>query len=65
MDNYIPAVSPQLIAHLRKNRREWRNEMPPANWSHDQIQRAIGANEVLLHLEELLAKQMGTFDEDE
>lgn len=25
MDNYIPTVSPQLIDHVRKNRRDWRD----------------------------------------
>jgi len=64
MDNYIPTISPQLIKHLRENRRDWQDKVPEASWSIDQIQRAIGANEVLQYLEELLDRQMGTFNDE-
>ncbi|WP_159953214.1 hypothetical protein [Rhizobium sp. 18065] len=65
MNEYVPTVTPQLINHLRNDRKDWRNAMPEANWTHDQIQRAIGANEVILHLEELLNRQSGLVSDDD
>lgn len=65
MNDYVPAVSDQLIKYLRKERSGWRDAMPEANWSHDQIQRAIGANEVISHLEELFDRQMGLVSDDD
>lgn len=65
MNEYVPAVSDQLIKYLRKERADWRDAMPEANWSHDQIQRAIGANEVIRHLEELFDRQMGLVSDDD
>ena len=65
MNEYVPAVSAQLIKHLRSERADWRDAMPEANWSHDQIQRAIGANEVIRHLEDLLNRQMGLVSDDD
>lgn len=46
---HIPTVSPFLIKHLRE-RREWQDRLPDPDWDRDQIQRAIGANEVIQHL---------------
>lgn len=59
----IPHVTPQLIQHLRDGRREWQNILPDQDWTMDQVQRAIGANEVISHLEELLARQMGVISD--
>lgn len=56
---HVPQVSQELIKHLRSDRREWQNTVPEKDWDMHQIQRAIGANEVILYLEELLARQMG------
>ncbi len=51
---HTPAVSPFLIQHLRRNRREWQNILPEPSWDQRQIDRAIGANEVIQHLEDIL-----------
>lgn len=48
---HIPQVSPFLINYLRKSRREWQNALPEKDWDQRQIDRAIGANEVIAHLE--------------
>ncbi|TXR49901.1 hypothetical protein [Phyllobacterium endophyticum] len=53
-----PHVTSELILHLR-NRREWQNRCPPKEWTLDMIQRNIGANEVIMHLEELLEQSKG------
>ena len=62
---YVPGVSKELIKHLRESRRDWQDKLPDADWEMAQIQRAIGANEVLRYLEELHERQMGLISEHE
>lgn len=52
----LPPVSEALILYLRSNR-EWMNRTPDPSWDHNTIQRNIGANAVIEHMELLLEQQ--------
>ncbi len=54
----LPHVDEALIKHLRE-RREWMDKTPDPSWDDTLIQRNIGANAVLLYLEQLLEEQRG------
>ena len=57
-DERLPHVSQALIEHLRQ-RRQWQDRCPEPQWDLQAVHRNIGANEVITHLEELLAQQTG------